>query len=143
MSAAAAAEHRLRVLLVDDDPNVRTICATNLMCDGFEVTEAADGQTGLELALAEPPDLLLLDVSMPGLNGLELTAALRRNERTRELPVVFLSGESESTVMARADELGALGFLAKPFDPAAVSRFIAGTLTRSASPAAGPLVPSR
>ena len=123
-------ERPLRVLVVDDDPAVRMLCAANLTRDGFDVIEAEDGQRGLERALAERPDLVLLDVAMPVLDGFGLAAALRRDERTRELPVIFLSGESEVDSRERAEELGALAFLSKPFDPAVVSRFIAGVLKR-------------
>jgi two-component system chemotaxis response regulator CheY len=106
------------------------LCAANLTRDGFDVIEAEDGQHGLERALAERPDLVLLDVAMPVLDGFGLAAALRHDERTRELPVIFLSGETEPASRQRADELGALGFLSKPFDPVIVSRFIAGVLSR-------------
>ncbi|MBA2461326.1 MAG: response regulator [Actinobacteria bacterium] len=130
--ADTTAVRPFRVLIVDDDPAVRMLCAANLTRDGFEVIEAEDGQRGLERALAERPDLVLLDISMPVLDGFGLAAELRRDERTKELPVVFLSGETEPASRARAESLGALGFLSKPFDPVAVSALVARVLGRRA-----------
>jgi CheY-like chemotaxis protein len=113
-----------RVLVVDDDPAIRLLCSTILQPDGYHVLEAANGQEGLELALGQAPDVVLLDISMPVLDGFGLAAALRADERTRELPVIFLSGEVDPLVKAKAFETGAQGFIAKPFDPGAVSSFI-------------------
>jgi CheY-like chemotaxis protein len=115
-----------RVLLIDDDPAIRTICSVNLRALGIEVIEAADGAQGLELARRERPDLVLLDVSMPGLDGFEVGELVRRHRRTRHIPLMFLSGEAEND--ARARELGAIACLAKPFDPVALSALIATTL---------------
>jgi CheY-like chemotaxis protein len=115
-----------RVLLIDDDPAIRTICSVNLRALGIEVIEAADGAQGLELARRERPDLVLLDVSMPGLDGFEVGELVRRHWRTRHIPLMFLSGEAEND--ARARELGAIACLAKPFDPVALSALIATTL---------------
>lgn len=115
---------RSRVLVVDDDPCVRLICATTLELDGFDVIEAANGQEGLELALAAEPDLVLLDVSMPVLDGFGLAAALRADVRTRALPLVFITGESGAQISARVSQTGAVGFFSKPFDPAAVNALI-------------------
>jgi len=105
-----------RVLVVDDDPANRALCSRTLELAGYEVLEAEDGQCGLELARAEDPDLALLDVRMPRLDGFELAEALRGNSRTRAIPVVFVSGEADPASYARARALGAAGFLPKPFD---------------------------
>lgn len=106
-----------RVLIVDDDPAMRLLCAVNLELEGLVVLEAADGRHGLVRARAERPDLILTDVSMPVLDGFELAEALRRDRRTRGIPLVFLSGESTAASRARAEKLGALGYVTKPFDP--------------------------
>jgi len=113
-----------RVLVVDDDPAIRLICKTWLKLDGHEVIEAADGQQALELAIAEDPAVVLLDLSMPVLDGLAVAKALREHERTRKLPVVVLTGETDVRVAKHAYELGVAGFFTKPFDPAAVAGFV-------------------
>ena len=106
-----------RILVVDDDPATRMICAINLEAEGFSVLEAADGREGLERARSEHPDLVLTDVVMPGLDGFGLAEALQRDEDTRGIPVVFMTGFIEQRHEARARELGAFAFLKKPFDP--------------------------
>ena len=122
---------RPRVLVVDDDPNVRLLCATNLTLDGFDVIEAGNGQEGLERVGEDAPDLVLLDISMPVLDGFELATAVRRNHRTRHVPLVFLTGEATPDAEERAFAIGAAGYFTKPFDPAAVSRFITDVLVGS------------
>src|SRR6185437_1463396 len=83
---------RRAVLLVDDDAAIRLICSLNLRAAEFEVTEAADGLHGFEQATQHPPDLILSDLRMPGLDGFALAEALRRDEATHAVPIVFLSG---------------------------------------------------
>ena len=115
-----------RVLLIDDDSAIRTLCSVNLRALGIEVIEAEDGARGLELVRRMRPDLVLLDVSMPGLDGFEVGELVRRHRKTRHIPLMFLSGEAENDTRAR--ELGAIACLAKPFDPVALSSLIASTL---------------
>ena len=126
-----SAVRRPRVLVVDDDPDIRLICATNLTLDGFDVIEAADGQEGLDYVYRTDPDLVLLDITMPVLDGFGLAAAVRHTERTRHVPLVFLTGEATREAEERAFAIGAAGYFTKPFDPAAVSRFIADVLADS------------
>ncbi len=118
-----------RVLVVDDDEAIRLVCVTTLHHDGCEVLEAANGQEALELALQWEPDLVLLDISMPVLDGFGLAAALRADERTRRVPLVFLTGETDPLTEARAHAAGAAHLFTKPFDPGAVSSFIKNALT--------------
>lgn len=113
-----------RVLVVDDDPAIRLVCATNLQLDGYQVLEAANGQEGLELALDHVPDVVLLEISMPVLDGFGLAAALQENERTRELPLIFLTAEDDPLIKAKAFETGAHGVIPKPFNPRAVTSSI-------------------
>jgi len=122
------------VLVVDDDPGIRLICATNLSLDGFEVIEAENGQEGFERTRADAPDLVLLDVSMPVLDGFGLATAVRRDERTRHVPLVFLTGEATPEVEELAFAAGAIGYFTKPFDPAVISRFISEVLVASQAP---------
>ena len=117
-----------RVLLIDDDPVIRMLCSANLQALGIEVLEAGDGSEGFELARRERPDLVLLDVSMPGLDGFDVARLVRGHRRTRRIPLMFLSGEKGND--ARARQFGAIACLAKPFDPIALAALIAATVNR-------------
>jgi CheY-like chemotaxis protein len=119
-----------RVLVVDDDSNSRALCSINLLLEGLEVLEAEDGRRGLAQARLETPDLVVTDVAMPGLNGFELAEALRRDESTAHIPLIFLSGELSADNEARAHSLGALAYVTKPFDPPAFAKLVAGALAR-------------
>jgi CheY-like chemotaxis protein len=119
-----------RVLVVDDDSNSRALCSINLLLEGLEVLEAEDGRRGLARARLESPDLVVTDVAMPGLNGFELAAALRGDESTARIPLIFLSGEHDPANQARAHSLGALAYVTKPFDPPAFAKLVAGALAR-------------
>jgi CheY-like chemotaxis protein len=112
------------VLVVDDDDGVRHLCTTILRHEGYEAIEAANGQEGFERAIAEKPDLALVDVQMPELDGFGLAAALLGHERTRQVPLVFLTEEADPCVEALAYEAGGLGFIAKPLDPGDVGVFV-------------------
>jgi CheY-like chemotaxis protein len=139
VGAAPPSPEPARVLVVDDDPAIRLICKTWLGLDGYQVIEAADGQQALQLAIAEEPAVVLLDLSMPILGGLAVAKALREHERTRELPIVVLTAETDVRLAKHAYELGVVGFFTKPFDPAAVAAFvrdvIADVRAKSARPA--------
>jgi len=118
------ARQRARILVVDDDPGIRALCSAVLGDEGHEVLEAADGREGFERAVAADPDLLLLDIKMPVLDGFELAVALRRDARTRHLPFVFVTGEPEPDVQGHAFSVGAIGFFAKPFEPTALAELV-------------------
>jgi CheY-like chemotaxis protein len=119
-----------RVLVVDDDPGSRALCSINLVLEGLEVLEAEDGRRGLARARLESPDLVVTDIAMPGLNGFELAEALRRDDSTAQIPLIFLSGEVDAGHAARAHSLGALAYVTKPFDPSAFAKLVAGALAR-------------
>jgi CheY-like chemotaxis protein len=119
------------VLIIDDDAATREICSINLQLEGLRVLEADNGAIGLSRARFERPDLVLTDVKMPGLDGFQLAEALRKNERTRAIPLVFLSGELEAASEARAISLGALAYVTKPFDPVALAALVAKALAPS------------
>jgi CheY-like chemotaxis protein len=107
---------RVRILIVDDDEAVRLRLRDLLERDGqYDIFEMADGGEGLRAALEAPPDLVLLDLHMPGLTGFEVCAGLRADPRTREVPVIVLSSADESEAMVAALEAGADDFLRKPF----------------------------
>jgi two-component system chemotaxis response regulator CheY len=119
------------VLIVDDDPATRELCSINLQRAGLRVLEAEDGVHGLARARFESPDLVLTDVDMPGLDGFEFAEALRLHERTRTIPLIFLSGEIAAVHAERAAGLGALAYVTKPFDPAALAALVANALALS------------
>jgi len=119
-----------RVLLVDDEPAIRTICRVNLEVSGMIVVEAADGGEALELVRAERPSLLLLDVMMPDVDGWTVAERLAADPETRELPVVFLSARAGIEDRRRARDLGAVGYIVKPFDPLELSVRLESVLER-------------
>ena len=110
------AAEALRVLVADDEQPIRLLCRVNLEADGLAVTEAADGRQALELALAEPPDVAVLDVMMPHLDGWQVAERLRLDERTAGIPLVFLTAVSGAAARERALHANAL-YVAKPFNP--------------------------
>jgi len=119
-----------KVLLIEDESGVRLIVRVNLELAGFEVCEAADGGTGLELARAEKPDLILLDAELPRLDGWQVARTLLDDGRTSGIPIVFLSGHADSSTRERALELGARDYITKPFDPLALAGRIEEILAR-------------
>jgi DNA-binding response OmpR family regulator len=106
-----------RILIVDDESAIRLVCQLNLDSVGFQTLEAPDGETALALARTEQPDLILLDVMLPGIDGWEVAKELAAAPETREIPILFLSARSDRSDQERGHEVGALGYLTKPFDP--------------------------
>lgn len=96
-----------RILLVEDDRFLRRACATGLQQHGFTVSTAVDGEEGLHLARAERPDLILLDLLMPKLSGLDVLALLRADEATRTIPILVLSNSSHAQHVSEVTRLGA------------------------------------
>ena len=118
------------VLVVDDDPAIRLLCAIHLELVGLAVIEAKDGRDALARARSSLPDLVLTDVGMPRLDGFQLADALRRDARTRTIPLVFLSSETSAADRARAQILGAVAYLTKPFEPRALAALVADVVSR-------------
>jgi DNA-binding response OmpR family regulator len=103
------------VLIADDDPDIQALVAFRLERAGFRVARAADGEAALELALAEPPALAVIDWSMPKLDGLELTKLLRANADTADMPVLLLTARAQEQDVAIGLEAGATAYVKKPF----------------------------
>jgi CheY-like chemotaxis protein len=120
------------VLLVDDERAIRTICRVNLEGDGIAVVEAQDGVEALEQVRRQQPSLVLLDVMMPGVDGWKVAAELAADEDTRDIPVVFLSARVAEEDRLRAQELGAVGYVVKPFDPLELAGTVRDVLERVA-----------
>ena len=119
---------RKTVLVVDDHRPLRALCRASLEAAGFQVLEACDGSEALASIRAESPDLILLDIMMPGISGWEVTAALLADRSTDQIPIVFISARSELSDRIRAFELGAQGYLMKPFDPDVLADTVATVL---------------
>jgi DNA-binding response OmpR family regulator len=103
------------ILIADDDPDILSLVTLRLERSGYEVIGAGDGEQALAAAIARPPDLALLDVMMPKLDGYEVTARLRGNDATRHLPVILLTARVQEDDIARGVEAGADDYVAKPF----------------------------
>ena len=117
-----------RVLVIDDEPAIRLLCRVNLEAEGMEVLEAADGRTGLEIARAESPDVILLDVMMPVLDGWKVAEEILADEWERPAVLVFLTGRVELRDHARALALGGVEYITKPFDPMKLAPLLRGLL---------------
>ena len=119
-----------RVLVVDDDAPIRLLCRVNLEAEGMEVIEAADGTDGLEKARSASPDVVLLDVMLPKLDGWRLAEALLEDPATGEIPIVFLTARAELRDQARGLELGGIDYITKPFNPVELADVIRELLDR-------------
>lgn len=104
-----------RVLVVDDDPDVVTLVDYRLSRQGFEVESATDGQQALDALADRSVDLILLDIMMPGLSGLDVLERLRANESTARLPVILLTAKAQEEDVSRGFALGADDYITKPF----------------------------
>ena len=116
-SRGAGAAARPLVLIVDDDPGLREYLRANLERDGYLVGEAENAEDGLAALDEEPPDLILLDVMMPGMNGWEMLQRVQERHGVGAIPVIMFSGKVEASDVEAAEERGAQAFIGKPFDP--------------------------
>lgn len=120
-----------KILLVEDDPPMVKMYATKLKMEGFEVEVAYDGEKGLTLAKDWGPDLVVLDLMIPKIGGMDVLEQLRAEEKTKGLPVIILSNLSQDQDIQRAKELGVLEFLIKAnFTPGQVVEKIRGHLKK-------------
>ena len=121
------------VLVIDDEAPIRLLCRVNLEAEGMTVLEAADGPSGLEQARAETPDIVLLDVMMPGLDGWRVAEELLEDGRTSRIPIIFLTARAELRDRARGIDLGGVDYVTKPFNPvelAPLVRLLLGRVDR-------------
>jgi DNA-binding response OmpR family regulator len=116
------------VLVVDDEPMARTLLRLMLVRAGFEVLEAADGQEALNKVKEQLPDIMILDVMMPGIDGFAVCEALRQEEATLELPVIMLSAKTDSVSVRRGLRAGATKYLTKPVSQEELTRNVLETL---------------
>jgi len=117
------------ILLVDDEDDIREVAALSLeVVGGWRVSSAGDGVSGIAMARAVRPDAILLDVMMPGLDGLATFARLREDPLTREIPVILLTAKAQSADRRKFAGLDVAGTLTKPFDPMTLTEQIAAIL---------------
>ncbi len=119
-----------RILLIEDEPDIAEVLQYNLEKEGFEVETARRGDTGLEVIRRGAPDLLLLDLMLPGIDGLELTRLLKRDTATAHLPIVMLTARGEEVDRIVGLELGADDYISKPFSPREVVLRVKAVLRR-------------
>jgi DNA-binding response OmpR family regulator len=119
-----------RVLVVDDEAPIRLLCRVNLEAEKMEVLEAEDGPSGLEAARRERPDVVLLDVMMPGLDGWRVAEELLEDPETSSIPIVFLTARAELRDQARGLDLGGLDYVTKPFNPVELADTIRDVIDR-------------
>jgi len=105
------------VLVVDDDPVIQKLLQVNFEMEGYDVVIAGDGEEGLALAREERPDLVLLDVMMPKMNGLDVAAAMRSDDVTKNIPIIMLSAKAQASDVQAGLDLGVDDYVTKPFDP--------------------------
>jgi DNA-binding response OmpR family regulator len=119
----------IRVLVIDDEAPIRLLCRVNLEAEGMSVIEAGDGPGGLELARSEQPEVILLDVMMPGLDGWRVAEGLLEDPVTRDIPIVFLTARADIRDRARGIDLGGLDYITKPFNPVELATLVRKVLT--------------
>jgi DNA-binding response OmpR family regulator len=119
-----------KVLVIDDEAPIRLLCRVNLEAEGMDVAEAADGPTGLEKARAETPDVILLDVMMPGLDGWRVAEQLLDDPLTNGIPIVFLTARAEFRDRAKGLDIGGVDYITKPFNPLELAPLVQDLLER-------------
>jgi CheY-like chemotaxis protein len=117
-----------RILTVDDSKVMRMMIKNALKDSGFEILEASCGQEGIESAAKNQPDLIILDITMPDLNGIEVLEHLRKSSSNSKTPVIMLTAESDEKTVQRASSLGVSGYIAKPFTIDRVTKAVAQVL---------------
>jgi len=120
------------ILVIDDTPEVRLVIVQTLAAFGFAAREATDGESGIELALAQRPNLIICDVRMPGLDGFQTLSAIRNRPETANIPFIFLTAAADKREMRRGMSSGADDYLTKPFTPEELMEAVTSRLARRA-----------
>jgi two-component system phosphate regulon response regulator PhoB len=121
---------RKRVLIIEDDPDIVELVQYNLEREGFDVVAAGDGESGLAQAKRVEPQLVLLDLMLPGIGGLDVCRSLKQNAATSLVPIIMLTAKSEESDVVLGLELGADDFIPKPFSPRELVARIRAVLRR-------------
>ena len=140
--SSAPARRRTRILCADDDPMIRRVVTITLEADGFDVCTVADGDAAYEEALRHHPDVVVLDIMMPGRDGYDVLRALRENPETADVPVVLLSAKATDAEVWEGWKAGADYYMTKPFNPTELTDFL-GYLTAQDAAALAPVIPMR
>ena len=119
-----------KVLVIDDEAPIRLLCRVNLEAEGIDVVEAADGPTGIDRAKEETPDVVLLDVMMPGLDGWRVAEQLLDDNRTNGIPIIFLTARAEFRDRAKGLDIGGVDYVTKPFNPLELAPLVRSLLDR-------------
>jgi DNA-binding response OmpR family regulator len=119
-----------KILVAEDEPDIRALIAFSLRYAGYQVVEAVNGNEAVALAEQELPDLILLDVRMPEVNGYEACRLLKARASTRDIPIVFLSARGQDSEIKHGLALGAEEYILKPFAPDELYRRVGGILER-------------
>jgi len=106
-----------KILVVDDDAVIQQLIEVNLELEGYEVDKASNGQEALDKVAQDAPDLILLDVMMPRMNGRDVCRLLKSDPKTASIPIIFLSARAQDMDVEAGLELGADAYVTKPFDP--------------------------
>jgi two-component system phosphate regulon response regulator PhoB len=125
---------RAHIFVVDDEPDILELVRYNLLQHGYDVTCSLSGEEGLMQIRSRPPDLVLLDIMLPGMDGLEVCKALKQGRRTADIPLIMLTARSEEADIVTGLELGADDYLTKPFSPRVLLARIKAVLRRHAAP---------
>jgi two-component system alkaline phosphatase synthesis response regulator PhoP len=125
---------KARVLVIDDEKDLVELVRYNLEKEGFLVISASDGESGLSTALAESPDIILIDLMLPGIDGLEVCRSLRSDNRTARIPLIMLTAKSAESDRILGLELGADDYVTKPFSPGELTARIKAVLRRALMP---------
>lgn len=107
----------VKILIVEDDSDCRDVLSLHLQLAGYEVTGASDAEAGFEKALAEGPDLIIMDLALPGVNGIEATRRLKQDPKTAPIPVIAYTVWDEKPLREEAERAGVAVFLTKPTPP--------------------------
>jgi len=126
----AAKAGMTKVLVIDDEAPIRLLCRVNLEAEKMDVIEAADGPSGVEKARGESPDVILLDVMMPGLDGWNVAEQLLEDTRTSGIPIIFLTARAEFRDRARGLDIGGVDYITKPFNPLELAPLVLRLLDR-------------
>jgi DNA-binding response OmpR family regulator len=118
------------VLVIDDEAPIRLLCRVNLEAEKMEVFEAKDGPTGLEEAKRTEPDVILLDVMMPMLDGWRVAEHLLDDPKTKDIPIIFLTARAEFRDRARGLDIGGIDYVTKPFNPLELASLVRNLLDR-------------
>jgi len=131
------------VLIVEDDEDIRELVSYHLLKEGYQVASVASGEEALALAEAQPPDLILLDIMLPGMDGMAVCQKLRASPKAAATAIMMLTAKGEEADIIRGLNLGANDYVTKPFSPKVLVARIRAALRRGAVPAADPQQPDR